>query len=192
MFPAVGRIRRFAIVFDGVMTDATVKINGQLAGPTHQGAYYVFSYDITRLLKFGSRNQLEVTVAKHSANASVNAAERKGDFWIFGGIFRPVYLQALPAQHISRVAVDARADGHLTADVHANGNGATITAQLMTMNNRKIGAPIKGNNRLRGVFRGIQPWSPESPVLYKILFTLWSKGNPYMSWKPVSVSERWK
>lgn len=166
------------IVFEGVMTDATVKVNGQLAGPTHQGAYYVFSYDITSLLKFDSRNQLEVTVAKHSANPSVNAAERKGDFWIFGGIFRPVYLQALPAQHISRVAVDARADGRLTADVYTNGNATTVTAQLMTLDNKKIGAPIKGAKRLTGLFSGIKQWTPESPVLYKVRFTLWSNGKP--------------
>lgn len=184
------------IVFEGVMTDATVKVNGQLAGPTHQGAYYVFSYDITSLLKFDDRNQLEVTVAKHSANPSVNAAERKGDFWIFGGIFRPVYLQALPAQHISRVAVDARADGRLTADVFANVNATTVTAQLMTMNNKKIGAPIKGSKRLTGVFPGIQQWTPESPVLYKVLFTLWSNGKPVheletrIGFRTVEVKER--
>lgn len=184
------------IVFEGVMTDATVKVNGQLAGPTHQGAYYVFSYDITSLLKFDDRNQLQVTVAKHSANPSVNAAERKGDFWIFGGIFRPVYLQALPAQHISRVAVDARADGRLTADVFTNGNATTATAQLMTMDNKKIGAPIKGSKRLTGVFPGIQQWTPESPVLYKVLFTLWSNGKPVheletrIGFRTVEVKER--
>ena len=35
------------IVFDGVMTDTEVKINGQLAGPVHQGSFYQFKYDIT-------------------------------------------------------------------------------------------------------------------------------------------------
>ena len=51
---------------------------------------------LANLLKYGSNNLLEVKVAKHSANQSVNEAERKADFWIFGGIFRPVYLEALP------------------------------------------------------------------------------------------------
>jgi hypothetical protein len=69
------------IVFEGVMTDAEVTINGKPAGPKHQGAYYTFKYDITKLLLFGSNNLLEVKVAKHSANPSVNAAERKSDFW---------------------------------------------------------------------------------------------------------------
>lgn len=199
--PAHWKNKTIRIVFEGVMTDATVKVNGQLAGAVHQGAYYVFSYDITSLLKFEGKNQLEVAVAKHSANSSVNAAERKGDFWLFGGIFRPVYLQALPAQHIDRVAVDAKADGRLIADVFTNGNAARVTAQLMTMDHKKISAPIpgtieNGKARLQGVFNSIQLWSPESPVLYKVLFTLWSNGKPVhelevrTGFRTVEVKER--
>ena len=59
------------LVFEGVMTDIEVKINGKLAGPTHQGGFYQFKYDITKLLKFGSKNLLEATVSKVSADPSV-------------------------------------------------------------------------------------------------------------------------
>ena len=45
-----------------------------------------------------------------SANYSVTHAERDADYWVFGGIFRPVWLQAEPAQFVDRVAIDARAD----------------------------------------------------------------------------------
>ncbi len=69
------------IVFEGSMTDTEVKINGRLAGEIHQGAFYVFRYDISKLLKYGNENLLEVKVSKHSANQSVNEAERKADFW---------------------------------------------------------------------------------------------------------------
>jgi beta-galactosidase/beta-glucuronidase len=89
------------------MTDTEVKINGQSAGEIHQGAFYAFKHDITRLLKFGEKNLLEVTVAKHSSNEYVNAAERKADFWIFGGIFRPVYLEVLPTTYIENISIDA-------------------------------------------------------------------------------------
>ncbi len=78
------------------MTDTEVKINGKSAGATHQGAFYSFSYDITQLLKVGKKNLLEVTVSKHSANESVNGAERRGDYWIFGGIFEPVFYRLFP------------------------------------------------------------------------------------------------
>ena len=39
------------IVFEGVMTDAKVKINGKLVGPVHQGAFYEFHYDISKNLR---------------------------------------------------------------------------------------------------------------------------------------------
>ena len=58
------------IVFEGSMTDTKVMINGQLAGPIHQGGYYRFKYDITSLVKTGDNLWLEVTpVTKKSANA---------------------------------------------------------------------------------------------------------------------------
>ena len=65
------------IVFDGVMTDARVLINGKQAGEVHQGAFYRFSYRISDLLKYGASNRLEVFVKKQSDNASVNNAEHR-------------------------------------------------------------------------------------------------------------------
>jgi hypothetical protein len=38
------------IAFEGMMTDAEVKINGLSAGPIHQGAFYALKYDITGLV----------------------------------------------------------------------------------------------------------------------------------------------
>ena len=39
------------------------------------------------------------------------------DYWTFGGIYRPVYLEAHPASSIRHVSVDARHDGQLAVDV---------------------------------------------------------------------------
>lgn len=130
--PADWSGRRVFLVFDGVMTDTRASLNHESVGPMHQGGFYRFKYELTKLLKFDSTNRVEVTVNKHSANATVNRAERAGDYWLFGGIYRPVYLEAVPSQFIERVAVDARADGALTLDVFASGvTGAdTIEAQV--------------------------------------------------------------
>ena len=102
--------KQVEIVFEGVMTDTEVLVNGSLAGDIHQGGFNRFSYDITDIIKTG-RNNLEVKVSKESSDRLVNAAERKADWWIFGGIYRPVYLEAKPAVNIKRIAVDAKADG---------------------------------------------------------------------------------
>ena len=47
---------------------------------------------------------------------SVNNAERYADYWIFGGIFRPVYLEAVPETFIDRVAINALADGSFSME----------------------------------------------------------------------------
>lgn len=180
--PGEWKNRQVHIVFEGVMTDAEVKINGRLAGPVHQGAFYVFKYDITPLLKFGSSNLLEVKVSKESANPSVNAAERKADFWIFGGIFRPVYLEALPSVHIERVAVDARADGTFTAQLFYSGKAEKASVQLYTAGGKKYGKLLtteigpSSDGTIRGVFKSPKLWSPEFPNLYKAEFSLYA-GN---------------
>jgi beta-galactosidase/beta-glucuronidase len=139
--PAGWKGKQINLVFEGVMTDAEVKVNGKLAGAVHQGAFYSFKYDISKLLK--DKNVLEVKVDKHSANKSVNEAERKADFWIFGGIFRPVYLEALPKEHIERVAINAKADGSFEARLEVSAHKAKqISMQLYDVSGRTIGAPV--------------------------------------------------
>ena len=61
--PADWGDKRIFLVFEGVMTDTEVWLNGQSAGPKHQGGLYRFKYEITDLVKAGD-NLLEVTVSK--------------------------------------------------------------------------------------------------------------------------------
>ncbi len=175
--------KKIFIVFEGAMTDTKVMINGQSAGPIHQGGYYRFKYDITNLLKAGE-NLLEVAVSKKSANASINLAERRADFWQFGGIYRPVYLEIVPANFIDHVATDAKADGGLRVDVYAPNieKGDWVTAQLQTLEGQKIGSEIaevatNGDSliSLKGRFNGIVPWNPEFPKLYNLVVSLKDK-----------------
>ena len=168
------------IVFEAAMTDTSVRINGQSAGPVHQGGFYRFSYDITRLVKAG-RNDIEVVVSKESSNASVNHAERRGDYWTFGGIYRPVWLEARPRDHIAWTAIDARADGSFYARAHLNRaapRGMLISAQVFDAANRAMGEPLRaepihGDTAiLRGNFPSPAQWSAETPTLYSVKFTL--------------------
>ncbi|WP_158827510.1 glycoside hydrolase family 2 protein [Mucilaginibacter lacusdianchii] len=184
--PANFKDKTINLVFEGVMTDAEVKVNGKAAGPIHQGSYYTFKYNVTPLLKASGNNLLEVKVAKHSTNESVNAAERKGDFWIFGGIFRPVYLEALPQQHISRVSLDAQADGAFKANVYFGNlkEAGVISAQLYAADGSKAGNEFSVNIKagdttalLQTTLPSPKLWSSEFPNLYEVVFTLLQNGK---------------
>lgn len=177
------------IVFEGVMTDAHVKINGKPAGPVHQGAFYEFRYDISSLLNFGRKNLLEVFVKKQSDNASVNEAERTADFWMFGGIFRPVYLEAKPKVNIKRVAIDARADGKFSADIYLSDfqKASSVQVRLTPMPVREdvpanevvITARVTDAiTRITGKVENVLTWTPEFPNRYRASFELMdAKGN---------------
>ncbi|WP_297095522.1 glycoside hydrolase family 2 TIM barrel-domain containing protein [uncultured Draconibacterium sp.] len=173
------------IVFDGSMTDTKVKINGKSAGEMHQGGFYRFKYDISKLLKFGQTNVLEVDVAKHSANESINRAERQADFWIFGGIYRPVFLEVLPEVHMSRTAIDPKADGSFKVliDLNESKSDLSATVELFDLEGNQIGSPVqaeieKGNTEawVSGKFDNIKAWNPEWPTLYNMKISL-KKGD---------------
>lgn len=184
--PSSWNKKKINIVFEGVMTDAEVKINGHLAGEIHQGAFYAFRYDITKLIKLGEQNLLEVTVSKHSANQSVNEAERKADFWIFGGIFRPVFLEVLPESHISHVSINAQADGSLFATIVTAGAPKLAVSLVVYNAAGMIVGKADGSNVnheapnefvIAKKFSAPQLWNPESPVLYKAVFTIKENGK---------------
>ena len=174
--------RRVFLVFEGVMTDTHAEINGRPVGPDHQGGFYRFKHDVTSLVRFGGRNQLEVTVRKRSANASVNEAERQGDYWLLGGIFRPVYLEIIPPEFIERVAIDARADGDFRMQVVAGGIASTATdlrAEVVVTDSRgrpagkPISAPFNaGAATVNARFISPRTWTAETPDLYRAVVTL--------------------
>jgi len=174
------------IVFEGSMTDTEVKINGHLAGPVHQGGFYRFKYDITGLIKYGSPNLLEITVSKMSAQASVNKAERNGDFWTLGGIYRPVYLEIVPQTFIDRVAIDAKANGIFTMDVFAmqTNSGNVIEAQVQKLNGENVGGPFAINAStaqekfvLKNQYSNPALWNPEFPNLYQVVVSIKDHGQ---------------
>lgn len=172
--PATWKGKEVNIVFDGSMTDTDVKINGKSAGTIHQGAFYRFKYDISALLYFDKPNTLEVTVSKMSADASVNNAERLADYWIFGGIFRPVFLEATPKQFIDYVGIDAKADGKFSMQVWTKGlsGNATVVTTITDANKKIIGtikAPVDKNAVnviVNANSTNIKTWTSETPNLY--------------------------
>lgn len=179
--PDCGKNDRIKLFFDGVMTDAEVRVNGNPAGQIHQGAFYRFSYDITSLLKAEGENLLEVKVAKQSANKSVNAAERRADWWLYGGIYRPVWLEVVPAVSVEHFILDARADGSLRASVRMAGNakGHVLAVSIRGLKDGKplrtlqgkeqVSCPLATSGReteFTCKWSDVKVWNTEAPELY--------------------------
>ena len=164
------------IVFEGAMTDTEVKINGKTAGITHEGGFYRFSYDISDKLRFGAENCLEVKVRKCPADSSIYRAERQTDFWLFGGIYRPVYLEIKPSAHISGIAVDAKADGTLRVKPYTSQcpRGTRVSIHVETIDGRRLSEPLSAEcgEIIDTKIKGVTPWSHEFPQLYILVAEL--------------------
>ncbi len=152
----------------------------------HRGGFYEFSHEITGQINVGASNLLEVTVRKTTGDVSINDAERKGDYWNFGGIYRPVYLESRPAAHLERLAVNPLHDGSLTVNAFLSGNesATTVTARVTTLAGVQVGADFlttvaaEANPAVfSSIIPGVLPWSPEFPHLYRLIVELHDAGT---------------
>lgn len=156
------------LTFEGSMTDTQVWIDGKQVGDVHQGGFTEFSYDITDFVIPGKKQLLEVLVSKESSNKSVNSAERRADWWLFGGIYRPVYIDAMPKVHIDNLAIDARANGDLYVTAHQ------LSDIMLTLDGKEIPFDAEA-----GCFHcgNVSTWDPEHPNLHTATFTLKGSGH---------------
>lgn len=181
MLPQEWAGRQIQLVFEAAFTEIHVEINGRKAGNgTYQGGFTRHTIDVSDRVFFGSKkNRLEVEVLKESTNPQVNLAERRADYWNFGGIWRPVFIISKPSQNIQRVAIDAKADGRFMADVFLNRavNGSKVSVDIIDANGKKVVTSptyIVASDKAKVEFRTESPklWNAEQPNLYTAVFTL--------------------
>ncbi|MBO5549725.1 MAG: glycoside hydrolase family 2, partial [Prevotella sp.] len=173
--------RQILLVFEAAFTEIRVQINGRKAGNgTYQGGFTRHTMDVSDRVFFGKKkNRLEVEVLKESTVPQVNLAERRADYWNFGGIWRPVFVISKPAQNISRVAIDAKHDGRFMADVFLNRAlpGCSVGVDIIDANGKKVAqspaCPISSDGaKVDFNAKGIKAWNAEQPNLYTAVFTL--------------------
>ena len=173
--------RQIQLVFEAVFTDAKVTINGRKAGNgLYQGGFTRHTIDVSDRVFFGKKkNRLEVEVSKESSNPQVNLAERRADYWNFGGIWRPVFVISKPAQNINRVAIDAKADGRFMADIYLNraATGCSVSVDIIDVNGKKVAqsqafSVASDGTKVDFSAKGIKTWNAEQPNLYTAVFTL--------------------
>lgn len=88
--------KRIYVEFLGANTKTDVYVNGEKVGATHRGGYTAFRYDISDFVKIGT-NVLDVSVDNR---ADQSIAPISGDFNMYGGIYRRVYLVTVEDVHI--------------------------------------------------------------------------------------------
>ena len=137
---------RSFVVCEGVSSEAEVKVNGKTVG-RHQGAFTGFGFEITPALK-PTGNRLEIR-ADNRLNPDVPPIS--GDFNLYGGVYRDVWLVEAVAPCIDplrevKIAADAKT-GHVVATV-----------------------PVLDGPDVRQEFDFPHPvlWSPETPKIYEV------------------------
>lgn len=177
--------RRVYLTFNGVASAFYLWVNGEKVGYSEDSRTPA-EFDLTKYVKAG-RNTIAVEVYRHSDGSYLECQ----DFWRLSGIFRDVYLWS--GDHLD--IRDFEAMAHLD-DTYTKG---TLALTTWTINHRgesagyRIDAKVlgpKGEQVFAGSLEGkadggkeekleldaanlaITPWTPENPVLYKLLLTL--------------------
>lgn len=181
--------KQLFVTFEAASKKAKLFVNDQFVGE-HRGGYTAFTFDITPFCSFSSPNTLMVLVD----NSDNNVPPVSGDFTFFGGIYRDVWITALPKQHFNMLnhgssgifiattdVSEEKASLNIRAEVR---NTAAETSELLLENilyspqNQKI----KSLNRTISLSPGQQSaiteniedidkpqlWSPEQPNLYRV------------------------
>ncbi len=192
--------RKIYLRFDGFSSAMYVWVNGQRLGYAEDGRQGV-SFDITPYLIKGE-NVLAAAVYRISDGSYMEDQ----DFWRLSGLFRPVYLWAVPQSHIKdyfvRTLPVASGDyaGHWNLKVAAEIEGAapemSVEAELYphSFKGRRV-ARTKAlllNERVELNIGVESPrlWSAEQPNLYKLVLILKDKKGRIIETIPQKVGFR--
>lgn len=152
--------KRILLHFGGVWSSAEVWLNGNELG-RHDCGYTSFAFDVTNKLKVDEPNKLAVRVRQITREYKFDVC----DDWTWGGIYRDVTLEAMPAKRwIDDVVVQTTFD-HLFQD-------ANLDIRVMISDKHK--------NTLPGNYP-----SPGEP--YKLCFTLTDKEGEEVAQRQMAI-----
>ncbi|MDE5648805.1 MAG: beta-galactosidase, partial [Oscillospiraceae bacterium] len=117
--------KRVFISFQGVETAIYVWLNGEFIGYS-EDSFTPSEFELTSYIR-ESGNKLCVEVYKRSSASWLEDQ----DFWRFSGIFRDVYLYAVPSAHVRDMKVNADYDGSngilsVSLDIEGKCNTKTV------------------------------------------------------------------
>ncbi|HEY5509838.1 MAG TPA: glycoside hydrolase family 2 TIM barrel-domain containing protein [Prolixibacteraceae bacterium] len=192
--PDTWKDKQVFLRLEAVTSASFVWINGKELG-FNEGANEPAEYNITRFLKKGT-NTLAVLVTKYSSGTYLEDQ----DFWRLSGIFRDVYLLAVPEVHLRDYFVTTDFDNNyhdaqlnISAEIKNYSTSAagnySVRATLFDKNSKQIGPSFSSskvslkeneNRQVQLSARIDNPgkWSAEKPNLYSLILELIDpKGN---------------
>ena len=169
---------RILLHFGAVDQIAEVYVNGTLAG-THEGGYLPFSLDVTKLVRKGKSNGLEVRVTDtlDKKYPYGKQCKKRGGMWYtpVSGIWQSVWLENVPAIYIENVVLTPDLEG-----VHVK---VQFAAQMMKSACR-VRIKLSNGEILEGQLEGGAGYISLSEYVdksgQKYVPKLWSVDNPYL------------
>ncbi len=168
--------------FDGVQSAFYLWVNGEKVGYS-QGSMTPAAFNISHYLDTKTdTNTLAVEVIRWSDGSYLEDQ----DFWRLSGIYRDVYLYAVPKNHISDFHIQTfldknYQDAELQLDFKIKGKANGVIVKLYNIENEIIVNDTILQNQFSKTYYISKPskWTAETPNLYKITFQLLDEsGNP--------------
>lgn len=160
------------ISFQGVENAFYIWLNGEFIGYS-EDSFTPSEFELTRFIKSGE-NKLSVEVYKRSTGCWLEDQ----DFWRFSGIFRDVYLYAVPESHVQDIFVKTDLDreykdASLVLDLKVMGGlNNNVSLELADREGgvvAKLAAiPANRSMTLQVPVHNVELWSAENPYLYTI------------------------
>ena len=184
--PAAMKGQRVLLHFGGVDYQSWVWVNGNLAG-THVGGNVSFACDITRFLRDGSNEVVlrafdDTSSGRQPTGKQAHTVSEGCVYTRTTGIWQPVWLEAVGSSFVENFSIVADPDKSrvlINANVNGSDPGLTLTVEAFA-NGKSVGkdsCPASWrDNRLVVNLSKKHLWSPSSPFLYDLKFTL-TKGR---------------
>ena len=171
--------KRLFLSFQGVESAFYVWVNGRFVGYS-EDSFTPSEFEITDFVKDGV-NRLAVEVYKRSSASWIEDQ----DFFRFSGIFREVYLYAVPECHVRDMFVhpgvlEDLKTGELTVDLTLEGSRKGSVSALLTDREGNTAAvwermPARENISFAGSVPEVHLWSGEDAFLYTLTVILYDE-----------------
>ncbi|MCC8188718.1 MAG: DUF4982 domain-containing protein [Bacteroides sp.] len=139
--PAAYQDKQLYLKFEAASKAATIYINGQRVGE-HRGGYTAFTLDITPYCSTSTPHTIAVCVD----NSRQDIPPISGDFTFFGGIYRDVWLIAVPRQHFDLLNLGS--DGIFLHTPRVSAEKSTVAVRSEIRNTASTGKKVEIQHRL--------------------------------------------